>query len=84
LETRVKILSYTDSTTGTTTRKPVIRLLDYTWGGSYRMNKYNNKYWMTYFGGSSKGYEKGLLSVDCFHTEKSNPGHEWNAWINLF
>src|SRR5215208_5976035 len=33
------------------------------WGGSYKLKKYRGKYWMSYFGGHTKGYEAGLLSL---------------------
>jgi predicted GH43/DUF377 family glycosyl hydrolase len=38
-------------------------LYDPEWGGSYRLNQYRNKYWMTYLGGSKRGYEAGRLSI---------------------
>ena len=45
-------------------------LIDTKWGGSYSLKKYNNKYWMSYFGGKEKGYESGLLSLGMAYTEK--------------
>ena len=30
-------------------------LIDYTWGGSYEIEKYKGRYWMTYIGGFRKG-----------------------------
>lgn len=33
------------------------------WGGSYEWEKYDDKYWMSYFGGDSKGYEVGVLLI---------------------
>lgn len=55
-----------------------IALQDYTWGGSYELQKYNGKYWMSYFGGNTTGYEQGLLSLGMAYT-KSDPStvHEW-------
>ncbi len=40
-----------------------ISLQDPTWGGSYEWKKYDDKYWMSYFGGNTKGYEAGVLSI---------------------
>ena len=55
-----------------------IALPEYDWGGKYRLEKYNKNYWMTYFGGSSKGYEAGLLSIGVAHTAGDpTRAHEW-------
>ena len=53
-------------------------LVDNEWGGSYRLQPYNGKYWMSYFGGNSRGYEAGMLSEGMAFTDKdpSTP-HEW-------
>jgi len=58
-------------------------LEDYEWGGSYRLQKFNNKYWMSYIGGKEKGYEAGKLSIGIAHTEKdpAKPD-EWNRVDN--
>jgi predicted GH43/DUF377 family glycosyl hydrolase len=74
-----KIMSFSDSTSWDWNQKAgYIALQDYEWGGSYELYKYQNKYWMTYFGGSTKGYEAGLLSIGVAYTDK-NPAkvHEW-------
>ena len=48
------------------------------WEGDYRLGKYNDKYWMTYIGGSKPGYETAPLSIGIAST-KGNPGeaHLW-------
>jgi len=53
-------------------------LQDTKWGGKYELKKYSGKYWMSYFGGSTKGYEAGDLSIGMAFTDKdpSKP-HEW-------
>jgi predicted GH43/DUF377 family glycosyl hydrolase len=55
-----------------------IGLQDYSWGGSYKLNKYDGRYWMSYFGGNTRGYEAGLLSLGMAFT-KNDPArpHEW-------
>jgi len=45
-------------------------LISYGWGGDYQINKFRNKYWMTYIGGNADGYEKGLLSIGAVSTKK--------------
>jgi predicted GH43/DUF377 family glycosyl hydrolase len=53
-------------------------LIDYDWGGDYAINLYHGKYWMSYFGGDSRGYEKGVLSVGIAYTEKDPATvHDW-------
>ncbi len=53
-------------------------LINYDWDGGYAINTYKGKYWMSYFGGNTRGYEKGLLSVGIAFTDK-DPAmlHEW-------
>jgi hypothetical protein len=55
-----------------------IALQDYKWGGSYEMEPFDGRYWMSYIGGRIKGYESGVLSVGIAYTEQ-NPAtvHEW-------
>jgi hypothetical protein len=45
-----------------------IALQNHKWGGSYKWQRYNHKYWMSYFGGNTRGYEAGLLSIGMAHT----------------
>ncbi|SEP33010.1 glycosylase [Mucilaginibacter sp. OK283] len=78
-KTRGRILSFSDTTQWDSNQKAgYIALQDYKWGGSYQLQKYRDKYWMSYFGGQSRGYEKGLLSISVANTDKdpSTP-HEW-------
>jgi predicted GH43/DUF377 family glycosyl hydrolase len=58
-------------------------LVDYKWGGKYKLNKYDGKYWMSYFGGKEKGYEVEPLSIGMAYT-KENPAiaHEWERLPN--
>lgn len=78
-ENQGRILSYSDSTDWDANQKAgYVSLQDYEWGGKYELNKFHNKYWMSYLGGHAKGYEAGLLSVGIAYTAK-NPAkvHEW-------
>jgi predicted GH43/DUF377 family glycosyl hydrolase len=60
-----------------------ISLQDPTWGGSYKWNKYDGKYWMSYFGGDSKGYEAGILSIGMAYTKESPTiAHEFQRLDN--
>lgn len=78
-KTMGKIMSFSDSTDWDFNQKAgYISLQDYTWGGSYAWQKYDGKYWMSYFGGNKRGYEAGVLSIGIAYT-KNDPAtvHEW-------
>lgn len=78
-KTTGRIMSFTDTTQWDSNQKAgYMALQDPQWGGSYELQKYNNKYWMSYFGGNTQGYEKGLLSISMAYTSK-DPSivHEW-------
>jgi len=60
-----------------------ISLQDPTWGGSYEWEKYDGKYWMSYFGGDSKGYEAGVLSIGMAYTKEApTKPHEFQRLEN--
>jgi len=77
-----KILTFNKDTTVWDAHQKAgyIALEDYNWGGSYSVQQYKNKYWMSYFGGNTKGYEAGLLSIGIANTagEITQP-HSWNT-----
>lgn len=76
-----RILSFSDSTHWDASQKGgIVTLQDHRWGGSYELNKYDGKYWLSYFGGNAKGYEAGDLSIGIGYTTKdpSTP-HEWKT-----
>jgi predicted GH43/DUF377 family glycosyl hydrolase len=80
-KTQGRILSFTDTTHWDSNQKAgYAGLQDSQWGGSYALNKYDGKYWMSYFGGKDTGYEKGLLSISLAYTDKdpATP-HEWQT-----
>jgi predicted GH43/DUF377 family glycosyl hydrolase len=74
-----KIMTFSDTTTWDSNQKAGYNALqDHTWGGSYKLQKYDDKYWMSYFGGNTRGYEAGLLSIGMAYTEKDPAKvHEW-------
>ena len=67
-----KVMSFSkDSTEWDVNQKAgYIALQDPTWGGSYEWKKYDDKYWMSYFGGNTTGYEAGILSMGMAYTNK--------------
>jgi predicted GH43/DUF377 family glycosyl hydrolase len=75
-----KIMQFSDTTFWDSNQKAGYpSLIDYEWGEIPKINKYKGTYWMTYFGGNTRGYEKGVLSVGVAHTTQ-NPAavHEWD------
>ncbi|MCB0633392.1 MAG: glycosylase [Saprospiraceae bacterium] len=74
-----KVLPFSDSTDWDANQAAGYPALqDPAWGGSYELHTYQDKYWMTYLGGSGKGYEQGLLSAGMAYTDQSpSIAHEW-------
>lgn len=65
-----KILAFSDTSDWDSNQKAGYpSLVNYEWGGDYTINSYQAKYWMSYFGGNTRGYERGLLSVGMAFTE---------------
>lgn len=55
-----------------------ISLIDYEWGGSYKAQKFDNKYWLSYFGGIGQGYEQGRLEEGIAYSDGDiTKAHEW-------
>ncbi|MCO6046221.1 hypothetical protein NG895_20175 [Aeoliella sp. ICT_H6.2] len=55
-----------------------IALVDPTWGGSYKLQQHDAKYWLSYFGGHKQGYETDPLSIGMAWTTTPGKPHEWN------
>lgn len=74
-----RIMSFSDSADWDFNQKAgYAALVDPSWGGGYALEKYEGKYWMPYFGGSQRGYEKGLLSIGMAYTAGDpSKTHEW-------
>ena len=77
-----KILSYSkdSSSWDAHQRAGYMALQDQTWEGTYALEKYNGKYWMSYIGGKEKGYEAGELSIGVANLSSfPNQAKEWNV-----
>jgi predicted GH43/DUF377 family glycosyl hydrolase len=74
-----RILSFYDTTDWDNNQKAgYIALQDTKWGGSYKLQKFNHKYWMSYIGGKDRGYEAGPLAIGIAFTNKNiDKPHEW-------
>ena len=77
-----RILSFSaDSTRWDANQKAgYLSLVDTKWGGDYKLQRHGKKYWLSYFGGNTKGYEAGLLSLGMAYTKKDpTKAHEWKT-----
>jgi len=72
-----RIMSFTENTWDATQKAGYTALQDYEWGGSYKVQKFNKKYWMSYLGGDAHGYEAGRLGVGIAYTDKVFQPMEW-------
>ena len=81
-QTLGRIMPFSNDTTqwDASQRAGYVALVDTKWGGSYSLKKYNDKYWMSYFGGNTRGYEAGLLSLGIAYTsDDPTTAHEWKS-----
>lgn len=79
-QTLGRLLSHTADTTAwdASQKAGYLSLVETKWGGDYSLQRYNGKYWMSYFGGKEKGYEAGLLSLGiAYATKDPTKPHEW-------
>lgn len=72
-----KIMSFTEDTWDANQKAGYISLQDYNWGGSYNVQKYKKKYWMSYLGGATSGYEAGTLGIGMACSKVLNQPLEW-------
>ena len=56
-----------------------IALQDPVWGGSYELERYRGRYWMSYLGGALEGYETDPLAVGIAWTETPSQPLEWHC-----
>lgn len=74
-----KQMSFTSDGWDATQKAGYNALVNTSWGGKYNLEKFNNKYWMSYFGGSSSGYEPEPLSIGIAYTQqKPTKPVEWS------
>ena len=77
-----RILSYKEEGWDMNQRGGFPALIDWTWGGSYAMNKYKGRHWMTYIGGHGTGYEavREPLNIGMAWTDGDiSKAHEWQS-----
>ena len=55
-----------------------VALQNHTWAGSYKLGKFDGKYWLSYLGGALKGYETDPLAIGIACTSDPTRPLEWN------
>lgn len=76
-----KLLSFTQNTWDANQKAGYMALVDTEWGGSYAVEKFKNKYWMSYLGGNTQGYEAGVLGVGLANNSKLTEVNEWKTFL---
>jgi predicted GH43/DUF377 family glycosyl hydrolase len=74
-----KILSFSNNSWDANQKAGYMSLVDIDWGGSYKVEKFQNKYWMSYLGGNTIGYEAGVLGVGMASNKTLTKPVEWQT-----
>ena len=74
-----KILSFTENTWDVNQKAGYVSLISTDWGGDYSVENYQDKYWMTYLGGNTAGYETGTLKIGLANSTTLTEADEWNT-----
>lgn len=74
-----KIMSYANDSWDQFQRAGYIALPDIKWGGSYEMQKFDGKYWMSYLGGCNPGYETEPLMIGLASSKTLGEAVEWQT-----
>ena len=80
--TKGRILSYKDDGWDMNQRGGFPALIDWTWDGSYELDDFKGKHWMTYIGGHGTGYEavREPLNIGMAWTDADiTQAHEWQS-----
>ena len=74
-----RILSASANSWDSNQKAGYIALQSYDWGGNYSVGKYEGKYWMSYLGGATQGYEAGVLGIGIASTDRLIAVREWHV-----
>lgn len=77
--TKGKILPFTEGTWDANQKAGYMSLVDIEWDGGYTVEKFSSKYWISYLGGSSSGYEAGVLGVGLANSETVTDPGKWTT-----
>ena len=51
--------------------------MDHRWNGTWKLQKYSNRYWLSYLGGALSGYETPPLSISLATTDDPTSSRHW-------
>ena len=75
-----KILSFSKGTWDANQKAGYMSLVAINWGGRYTVEKYKNKFWMSYLGGNTIGYEASVLGVGMASNTRLTKPVEWQTF----
>lgn len=75
--TKGRLLSFTENTWDANQKAGYLSLVDIAWGGSYEVETFQGRYWMSYLGGATEGYEAGTLGVGMASAADLTGAQEW-------
>ena len=78
-EPQGKILPFTEGSWDANQKAGYMSLVNIDWGGDYSVEKYQGKYWMTYLGGNTSGYEAGMLKIGLANSSALTDVHAWKT-----
>lgn len=78
-EPKGKLLSFTEHTWDASQKAGYLSLVNIEWGGDYSVGKYKDKYWMSYLGGNTAGYESGVLKIGMANSTTLTEVHDWRT-----
>lgn len=78
-ESKGKILSFTKDTWDANQKAGYVSLVNIDWGGDYAVEKYKDQYWMSYLGGSTAGYESGVLKIGMANSSSLTHAQDWDT-----
>lgn len=73
-----KIMSFNKNTWDAYQKAGYLALQNFEWAGSYQLETYKDKYWMSYLGGAEQGYEAGKLAIGIANTANPTKVQDWN------
>lgn len=76
-KTEGRLMSFTENTWDANQKAGYISLQNFEWGGSYEVKPYEGKYWISYLGGATEGYEAGMLGIGIAYTSDLTRPTEW-------
>lgn len=71
------VLPFREGTWDSNQAAGYIALQDHQWGGSYALRTHDDKYWMSYLGGSLEGYETDPLAIGMAWTKDLVEPEPW-------